>query len=77
MNCHRKCSKVVGNLCGLDQSQLAGELAKLGMKAEDLSGTKKKERATKKGQSAAPPVPESQRARHGRQCPSYGPAPGW
>jgi len=56
MNCHRKCSKVVGNLCGLDQSQLAGELAKLGMKAEDLSGTKKKDRATKKGQSAAPPV---------------------
>lgn len=42
MNCHRKCSKMIGNLCGLDQSQLAGELAKLGMKAEDLSGTKSK-----------------------------------
>ena len=48
---------MVGNLCGLDQSQLAGELAKLGMKAEDLSGTKKKVGgATKKGQSAAPPA---------------------
>lgn len=42
MNVHRKCSKMVGNLCGLDQSQLAGELAKLGMTAEDLSGTRQK-----------------------------------
>eukprot|EP00054_Salpingoeca_dolichothecata_P007715 m.44315 g.44315 ORF g.44315 m.44315 type:complete len:549 (-) comp17239_c1_seq1:69-1715(-) len=39
-NVHKRCSKHVGNLCGLDKAQLAVELSKLGTSSEELQGTK-------------------------------------
>ena len=40
-NVHRRCAAHCPNLCGLDQSKFASELAKLGFTAEQLSGKKK------------------------------------
>jgi serine/threonine protein kinase len=40
-NVHKKCQKLVGNLCGLDQKLLGDELAKLGLNASELSGNTK------------------------------------
>jgi hypothetical protein len=41
MNCHRRCSGQVGNLCGLNQKDLAAELGKLGLTPEALQGNAK------------------------------------
>ncbi|EGD72478.1 AGC/PKC/ETA protein kinase [Salpingoeca rosetta] len=40
-NVHRRCAEHCPNLCGLDQSKFASELAKLGLTAEQLSGRRK------------------------------------
>lgn len=41
MNCHRRCSSQVGNLCGLNQKDMAKELGKLGLTPEALQGNAK------------------------------------
>jgi hypothetical protein len=41
MNCHRRCSIQVGNLCGLNQKDMASELGKLGLTPEVLQGNAK------------------------------------
>eukprot|EP00043_Microstomoeca_roanoka_P030322 m.25866 g.25866 ORF g.25866 m.25866 type:complete len:536 (-) comp9939_c0_seq1:303-1910(-) len=53
-NVHRRCAEHCPNLCGLDQSKFASELAKLGLTAEQLSGRKKTLDA-----KAAAPAPKS------------------
>jgi novel protein kinase C epsilon type len=68
-NVHKRCAAHAGNLCGLNQAQLATELAKLGLSASDLHGSPRRDvvRGTKDpdGAASAPASPAAAAAAGG------------
>jgi len=75
MNCHRRCAKAVPNLCGLDQGKFAGELARLGLTAQELKGGKKSGSATSSASSSPSKLVESRDPSPKKGAPNTRPKP--